>query len=275
MFKNSIIVTAHPDDEILWFSSIIDKVDEVLICYLDVKSNPQWTVGRKKSLSEHPMKNISCLDIDESEVFSIDNWKNPVITKYGMEISNKGAPEKKYMDNYSRLKAKLESKLKGRSNVFTHNPWGEYGHEEHVQVYRVVKELQKKMPFNMWYSNYSSNKSFNLTSRYISGFDSEYVIMKTNKTQANDIKELYKKNECWTWYDNWEWFNEESFKKDNISEERIENYGHTFPLNMIKVELTAESKRMPNIFKKIVATISRNIKKKSLWKPEKRREENN
>jgi len=31
MFSNSILVVAHPDGEILWFSSIIDKVDQILM----------------------------------------------------------------------------------------------------------------------------------------------------------------------------------------------------------------------------------------------------
>ena len=68
------------------------------------------------------MKNISCLNIETSEVFKCAEWGKSVKTKYGMEISNKVLLEKKYMDNYSKLKAKLENKLKGCSNVFTHNP---------------------------------------------------------------------------------------------------------------------------------------------------------
>lgn len=85
--------------------------------------------------------------------------------------------------------------------------------------------------------------------RYIAGFNSEYVTLKTNKVLANCIKDLYKKNGCWTWYDDWEWFNEESFMKDGISIERVKKYGHIFPLNLIKVELPGKPKRKFKFFK--------------------------
>ncbi len=104
MLEESIIVAAHPDDEVLWFSSILDKVDEVILCYLDVKSNPQWSIGRKQSLSEYPLKNISCLGLDESEVFTDANSQNPVITNYGTEITENGIFGKKYIKNYYELK---------------------------------------------------------------------------------------------------------------------------------------------------------------------------
>lgn len=260
MFEKSIIVSAHPDDEILWFSSILNKVDEIVFCYLDVKSNHQWSNGRRKSLLEYPIKNISCFGIQESEVFSINNWKNPEITEYGMKISNKGNAYKKYIENYSILKQELKLKLKGFKNVFTHNPWGEYGHEEHVQVYRAVKDLEKDMKFNIWFSNYCSNKSFKLMQKYISGYDSEYITFKIDKKQANDIKNLYIKNECWTWYEDWEWFNEEFFKKDKAFTEKARECGHIFPLNMIKVELLNKSSIKDKIFNKIVYKMKRNNK---------------
>ena len=80
-----------------------------------------------------------------------------------------------YRNNYDELKQRLEEKLRGYRNVFTHNPWGEYGHEEHVQVYRVVKDLQAQMRFNLWYSNYVSNKSFKLMLSHVERFCFEYV----------------------------------------------------------------------------------------------------
>jgi LmbE family N-acetylglucosaminyl deacetylase len=237
MFKNSILLVAHPDDEILWFSSIFDKVDEVMFCFMNSRSNPQWTIGRKQILSELPIKNVSYLDLEESEVFNGADWANPVITRFGIKITKKGAPIKKYEENYYKIKEKLKNKLINYHNVFTHNPWGEYGNEEHIQIYRIVKEFQKKMKFNLWFSNYCSNKSYTLMLRYISGFDSDYVTLKSNKTLSSHIKNLYIKNGCWTWYEDWVWFNEESFMKDKDLEKNTKVYGHIFPLNMIKEEL--------------------------------------
>jgi hypothetical protein len=236
MLSKSIIVSAHPDDEVLWFSSIVDDVDKVLICFLGCKEKPQLIMGRRKSLSEHPVKNISCISIEESGIFNSADWQNPVTTEFGIKLSNDKTLGNKYKETYYKLRQELETKLAGYLNVFTHNPWGEYGHEEHVQVYRVVKELQEKLKYNLWFSNYCSNRSFNLMLRYISGFDSNYVTMKTNKVTGRFVKDISKMNGCWTWYDDWEWFNEESFMKDNRSyKDRSEAYGHIFPLNMIKM----------------------------------------
>jgi len=171
ILKDSIIIAAHPDDEILWFSSILNKVGRIIICFLECEPNAQLTIGRKRTLSEYPMKNISCLEIAESMVFDDINFRNPLITKYGIEISNDNIAKKRYINNYYNLRKMLRNKLKDYQNVFTHNPWGEYGHEEHIQVYRVVKELQKEMKFNLWFSNYCSNKSIDLMLRHILGFE--------------------------------------------------------------------------------------------------------
>lgn len=263
MLKRSVIVSAHPDDEILWFSSILDKVDRSVLCFLDCKSKPHWGIGRKQSISAYPMKNVSCMGIDESEAFNGANWQNPVITDFGIEIHNKNISDKKYRENYYKIKKNLENMLMGYCNVFTHNPWGEYGHEDHIQIYRVVKELQRGIKFNLWFSNYCSNKAYNLMLKYISGFNSEYITLETNKILASKIKNLYKENGCWTWYDNWEWFNEESFMKDEYdhcqwynndlfvkektTQENVKMYGHIFPLNFMKIELSKVSDKH-NIF---------------------------
>lgn len=234
MFQNSIIVSAHPDDEILWFSSIIEKVNKVVICFLNCKSHPEWGEGRQKSLQEHPISNISCLGLEEAEIFNSADWLNPVTTNVGMEIPGKLVSHKKYEENYYKLKSALENKLTRYENIFTHNPWGEYGNEEHVQIYRVVKDLQREKKFNLWFSNYCSNNSFNLMLNYISGFDSEYVTLKTDKTIGNHVKDIYTKNQCWTWYDDWEWFSEESFMKDKDLQAEKKDHGHIFPINIIK-----------------------------------------
>ena len=233
-FENSIIVSAHPDDEILWFSSIIERVNKILFCYLDCKSNPSWSEGRRRSLSEYPMRNISCLGIDEAEVFHAANWCNPLASKFGIKIASQKISIQ-YKINYYKLKKQLKKRLIGYSNVFTHNPWGEYGNEEHIQVYRVIRELQNTLKFNLWFPNYCSNKSISLMTKYISIFNPQYVTLRTNKTLSKKIKVLYQKNGCWTWYTDWQWLEEETFIRDSENEDTKRNYGKMFPLNIINV----------------------------------------
>jgi hypothetical protein len=251
-FEKSIVVSAHPDDEILWFSSIVDRVDEVVLCYLNCPSKLSWSEGRRRSLLEYSMKNISCLGITESDVFSDANFCDPLVTKYGIKIKKKSLASRKYIENFYILKNKLKTKLIGCLNVFTHNPWGEYGNEEHVQVYRAVRDLQGELGFTLWFSNYFSNKSHELMLRYSINANSEYVTLKTNKIFSNNIKRLYQKNGCWTWYDDWVWFDQESFIKDKQLDNGNYKYGHMFPLNLINVKIHSTSDNecdmKPNIF---------------------------
>ena len=52
------------------------------------------------------------------------------------------------------LKDLLRARLGDCRNVITHNPWGEYGHEDHVQVFRAVTALQAELGFAVWVSGY-------------------------------------------------------------------------------------------------------------------------
>ena len=249
-FKRSILIAAHPDDEILWFSSIIERVHKIIVCYLNYQSDSRLNQGRTQSLAEYPLKNIICLELDESGTFDQANWQNPEVSKYGIDMDDKSSNIKKYVQNYHELKRKLSLELTNCQNVFTHNPWGEYGNEDHVQVYRVVKELQESMSFNLWFSNYCSNKSLRLMAQYVSFLNTACITLKTNKTLSSCIKSLYQMNGCWTWYDNWKWVNEESFFKDRSSDEQHDIVFSAFPLNMIKVVLKKQRERGFTLFRK-------------------------
>lgn len=251
MLEKSIIVAAHPDDEILWFSSILDKVNSVIVCFLNHSSRPDWSIGRRKVLSEYPMTNIFSLEIDSADVFFDVQWENAIMTKYGIGIDDNKQSESKYKENYYALINILEKKLIGYSNVFTHNPWGEYGHPEHIQIYRVIDTLQRRMGFNLWYSNYCSNKTFGLIASNFPAFDSEVLTRSTNKNLTRIVKGLYKKNKCWTWYNDWQWPNEESFIKRQYYHKEIQNYGMIFPLNLIKVKYRGVQKKKTNIIKNL------------------------
>ena len=247
ILEQSIIVAAHPDDEVLWFSSILNKVNNVVVCFLEDKRYPWLGVGRRKSLAKYPIKNISCLNIDSLDVFERADWQNPVTTEYGVEIVSKNIPnsEEHYKDNFNKLKQQLEEKLRGYRNIFTHNPWGEYGHEEHVQVYRVVKDLQSQMKFSLWYSNYVSNKSFKLMLNHVEQFCFNSVAFETNRVLTTAVTNIYKRNKCWTWFDDWECFEEELFLKERAFEEGEERTGRLFPTNLIRVNPPAPPARKP------------------------------
>ena len=268
MFEKSIIIVAHPDDDILWLSSVIEKVSEILFCFLDFKPDPLVGPARRKTISDYPLDNVSCLEIEEAHSFNKADWTNPVETKYGLELTRNTGSTKDYAANYKRLYESLCDKLRNYDNVFTHNPWGEYGHEDHVQVYRVLKEIQNIHGYNLWYSNYCSNKSFPLMLNHISGFSSDYITIPTNKELASEIADIYIKNGCWTWYEDYCWFNEESFIKDQGEPGTTSKAGHIFPLNLIKMpipDLKIKNNISPDIKSRIKNKLS-NITKIS-FKP--------
>ena len=55
---------AHPDDEILWFSSVLGKVDHVVLCYLGELVNPDFETQRRQVLAGYPLQDkMSCLEL--------------------------------------------------------------------------------------------------------------------------------------------------------------------------------------------------------------------
>ncbi|MDH5738843.1 MAG: hypothetical protein OEY77_00795, partial [Nitrospira sp.] len=263
MLEKSIIISAHPDDEVLWFSSILDKVNKIVICFVNNESHPQWNIGRRKSLAAYPLKGLSVLDIDQAEVFNGGNWAHPVTTDYGIEITNKvmTAQRANYGANYEKLIQQLETHLMGSLNVFTHNPWGEYGHEEHIQVYRAVKCLQGKLKFNLWFSNYVSNKSYKLMLNHVDRFHFEHTSFETNKALARDIMRIYKLNKCWTWYDHWEWYSKESFIQERTFVYGAKKLGNLFPVNLIKVSVPPARKRKTGFYVSMIDLTMRKLTK--------------
>jgi len=192
-------------------------------------------MGREKSFSEFPIDNIVCLKFVEASVYSDKNWIYPQIDKCGLLIPDKNPGKSQYVRNYLDIKNKLKNVLTGYANVFTHNPWGEYGHEEHVQISLIIRQLHEEMGFNLWFPSYCSNKSFPLMFEFFSCFSSEIITLPTNKKLANEIKKIYQKNNCWTWSNDFQWVNKENFIRYEYSALKSKKYYLTIPVNAIKI----------------------------------------
>ena len=236
IFKNSIIVAAHPDDEILWFSSLLNEVDHVLLCFLGEKVNPAFGQRRKKALPKIQFGHkLSCLEIVSLGMTRPRSFLSPKFYQNGIELKNENdEPDKfndPYKENFYKLRDKLAIKLAGYQNVITHNPWGEYGHIEHVQVYRVVKDLQESMDFDIWYSNYCSTRTIKLINPMLNA--SESVKFSTNTEIAKAAMSVYKDSGCWTWFEDWDWAKEEIFFKESKSDRGIISVGTMFSLNFV------------------------------------------
>lgn len=86
---NKVILVAHPDDEILWFSSQFKDANEVVVCFSDVVDNPAPGypfIGdkRRRFFEEQPYDHFYSLDLQEPGTFGLVN-SYPVLRRIKME----------------------------------------------------------------------------------------------------------------------------------------------------------------------------------------------
>ena len=207
-FENSALVVAHPDDEILWFSSVLENVDKIIIVFKDT-ANKTVFYGRDTILNSKALpyaKKIICLEIEESDAFNSSNWKMPKPTEYGVKNSST-----KYKENYYKIRNKLIKNLVGFKNVITHNPWGEYGHEEHTQIFRVITSLFTELNYSIWVSGYFSERSYNMMSLFKKNIGKKFVNCNINHEFCESVKSIYMNNGAWTWSNDYNWPRSEIF----------------------------------------------------------------
>jgi len=169
--ESKLLVVAHPDDEILWFNP--QDFNKIIIAFLKRKDNLQVSEGRKRVLERHPLKEkIECLNLTESG--------------YKRDIRNIEA----HVENYEKLIAKLKEKILPYDCIYTHNPWGEYVHPEHIQVNNVIIELAKVPVF-------AFDGITPITSK-------KRKMEKINLDLYRKIKEIYLTEKAWTWFKDYE-----------------------------------------------------------------------
>jgi LmbE family N-acetylglucosaminyl deacetylase len=249
MLDNAVLVVAHPDDEVLWFSSILRQVRHVVFCYLDHRAASKLGPARRRALARYPLEHTA-LGVVEAGTFNTVDWAAPVETESGLALPGAGsAATLQYLDNATQLRTRLAEVIRPYRNVITHNPWGEYGHPDHVQVYRVVSSMTEALQQGLWFSNYVSNISMALHLRYAPRFNSQYISLATDTELGQRIAEIYKSEGCWTWYGDFEWFQNESFVSlstgPSTSAPAPKSYGSVSPLNLTR--LSAGSRMSPEI----------------------------
>ena len=189
--RNAVVV-AHPDDEALWLSSALASAERIVFGFGAVFDRPARSEARRRAVAALPLNGIVNLDIPESGV----DWKSyqikPELTPFGIKIGESSVRER-YESNYARLHDDLRASLTGCTDVYTHNPWGEYGHPEHIQVYRAVTALQEELGYEVWFSNYVSAR--NLT--FVRGLAerlswAQRVVVKPDLVTARALMAVYR-----------------------------------------------------------------------------------
>ena len=260
--KNSIIIGAHPDDELLWFNSIMRQADQVVIVFRHFWAQPELCERRKAAIAEIPHPHVTCLEIDEPGSYGCADWTQPVIDEFGLafrhtaalrdakrqvkRVMNKMTSDELpvapapirdlYEANYGRIRDAIRPMLHPGMNVFTHNPWGEYGHEDHVQVFRVLEDLREELGFTLWMSNYCTERALPLATQYFKRAPGAYIRLATDKAYAEQVADVYRRNGCWTWADDWAWFDEECFMEAPRAMEKAGPHSHLMPLNIFRID---------------------------------------
>jgi LmbE family N-acetylglucosaminyl deacetylase len=263
--ENSVIVVCHPDDEVLWFGSILKHVDTVIVAYEDFWAQPGIGSARAAALADYP-RAIESLVLQESGSYGQADWSNPVITEYGIGFrtttsglrelkrrmrratarmlgAERGIPEISAFDRYRRnaeaLAEALRARLTADMNVFTHNPWGEYGHEDHIQMFRVLEKLRAEIGFRLWVSNYCTERSLPLAQRYFQKTPPSGIRLPVDRAFCEQVADTYKRHGCWTWADDWSWFDEEHFLEAPAANARKTPQSHLVPMNMFTIDHTS------------------------------------
>ncbi len=221
VLKGSVLVVAHPDDEVLWFCSQLPDVERVIMVFRDYDGEPGLGERRARAMIELPYQAIS-LNVPEAGTLKGVDWDKPEITPFGLRLNAEEATRESidaYAGNYSLIHALLADQLSESDTVFTHNPWGEYGHPDHVQVYRAVESLCAKLGFSLWVSSHIADRSRHLARIYSIPPDDETLRCPIDRDFAANVSQIYKKHGCWTWDHDWEWNASESFlRPPNLKE---------------------------------------------------------
>jgi LmbE family N-acetylglucosaminyl deacetylase len=233
--EDAVLVVAHPDDEILWFGSVIARMKRIIMVFEDCPDDPSVGPARRAALARHPFGDrIVQLQLRETGSVHKMNWEQPQVIN-GVPETGHGESDSALRNREHRLEEALSPMLGDFKNVFTHNPWGEYGHEEHILVNSVATRLAVDRGCRVWYSNYASNLSQVLMTRFINGFGTPVFSEPVDAEAMESASDCYREAGCWTWYAEYVWFDREYFVEGPLAEIRLHGEGSVFPINFIRV----------------------------------------
>ena len=106
--EGSLLIVAHPDDEILWFGSVVSEVEKIVVCFLNDPALPEMAAARQRVLEDHPFSDkMVCLGVDETRAFNRADWPMPEATKYGLRIVKAREIARAYRRCFRQLEKQL------------------------------------------------------------------------------------------------------------------------------------------------------------------------
>jgi len=233
-FARAAVVAAHPDDEVLWFGSLVPKVARIVLCY-GMEARGTAREGRRAVVEEYPFRSVEFFDLMQPGSYTRAAWPNPALSPRGLVLER---PHLAHEESFAEIVGRLRRSLHGMTAVFTHNPWGEYGHEEHALVYAAVHSLKDECGFDLYVSPYVGSVMLGICREIIDRGIDDVVRFAIEPAITATIAELYRKHDVWTWFQPWAWPDAESFFRLG-REGRIPTRSLTFEI----IEMPAPERR--------------------------------
>lgn len=114
---NNLMIVAHPDDEMFWGSSELLNKNYLVVCV--TCGNDKIRVKEFKSVMKETNDKFIMLGYPDKIMFKRSNWK--------------------YSYKYITRDLKMIEDFKDWNMIVTHNKKGEYGHQHHKMVSKIVK----------------------------------------------------------------------------------------------------------------------------------------
>lgn len=201
--RRAAVVVAHPDDELLWFSSLGANVGRIIMCYGAVSNVPERAEQRRKVVLDYPLDTVQFFDLPQPRFFR--GMSSEVFRRETTELADENPAFR------TALTDKLRAALHGITTVFVHNPWGEYGHQDHRRVNMAVNALRREMDFTVYVSCYAERQVLSQIADALDEGIGDILSFPTNPSEIEPIFRLYQSHFCWTWTANWTWPKEEQF----------------------------------------------------------------
>lgn len=133
--KKAALIIAHPDDEVLFFTGPLQKFHQDLHVVLVTDGNAD---------SKGPEREREFLQImKEFNIESYETYRLP--DKYDQLLNQELLSEK--------LRETQSNYLIDHPTIFTHGPFGEYGHPHHIQISYMVHSIFLSQAENIYHPN--------------------------------------------------------------------------------------------------------------------------
>jgi hypothetical protein len=208
-----LVVVAHPDDEALWFAPLLRMAATVLAALPVHAYDEVISRGRERVRAEYPVDTFDFLPLRSAGVYRQSDWRRREPVEHGVMLRSACASDRAraYHDNYALLLQALEPYVCTHDVVFSHNPWGEYGHEEHIQVCHAVMAVAKRhhrsvwawdgLPVRLLLSDGMRLRSdfYGLRTRHL-----PRLVLDTDLALFSEIRRLYQSHLAWTGSDTYD-----------------------------------------------------------------------